>query len=88
MAGLEGYPELRGKFSASSGQQSGMDPFEQRSSSASMSPRSVNFEMLFWCLQISPKNNEISVRISALASKKRSNKLIMAIYTSNWRILY
>ena len=51
MAGLEGYPELRGKFSASGGQQSGMDPFEQRSSSASMSPRSVNFEMLFWCLQ-------------------------------------
>ena len=48
MAGLEGYPELRGKFSASGGQQSGMDPFEQRSSSASMSPRSVNFEMLFW----------------------------------------
>ena len=67
MAGLEGYPELRGKFSASGGQQSGMDPFEQRSSSASMSPRSVNFEMLFWCLQISQKTNESFLRISALA---------------------
>ena len=36
MAGLEGYPELRGKFPS---QQGGMDPFDQRSSSASMSPR-------------------------------------------------
>ena len=74
MAGLEGYPELRGKFSASGGQQSGMDPFEQRSSSASMSPRSFNFQMLFWCLQISQKTNKLLLRISALASKKRSNQ--------------
>ena len=87
MAGLEGYPELRGKFSASSGQQSGMDPFEQRSSSASMSPRSVNFEMLFWCLQIDQKKHEIFVRISALASENRSNKKIRALYTTKVWIL-
>ena len=30
--------------------------------------------MSFWCLQIDQKNNEIFVRISALASKKRLNK--------------
>ena len=35
MAGLEGYPELRGKFP---NQQGSVDPFEQ-SSSSSMSPR-------------------------------------------------
>ena len=34
----------------------------------------VNFEMSFWCLQIDQKNNEIFARISALASKKRSNQ--------------
>ena len=36
--------------------------------------RSVNFEMPFWCLQISQKTNEIFSRISALASKKKSNQ--------------
>ena len=36
--------------------------------------RSVNFKMFFWCLQISQKTNEIFSRISALASKKRSNQ--------------
>ena len=35
--------------------------------------RYVNFEMSFWCLQIDQKTNKI-VRISALASKKRSNQ--------------
>jgi hypothetical protein len=30
--------------------------------------------MSFWCLQISQKINEIFSRISALASKKRSNQ--------------
>ena len=35
--------------------------------------RSVNFEMFFWCHQIDQKTNKIFVRISALASKKRSN---------------
>ena len=30
--------------------------------------------MSFWCLQISQKNNEIFVRISALASKKGPNQ--------------
>ena len=30
--------------------------------------------MSFWCLQISQKNNEIFVRISALAFKKRSDQ--------------
>ena len=36
--------------------------------------RSVNFKMSFWCLQIFQKTNEIFSRISALASKKRSNQ--------------
>ena len=31
-------------------------------------------EMSFWCLQIYLKNNKIFVRISALASKKRTNR--------------
>jgi hypothetical protein len=35
---------------------------------------SVNFKMSFFCLQIDQKNNENFVRISALASKKRSNQ--------------
>ena len=36
--------------------------------------RSVSYEMFFWCLLIDQKTNEIFVRISALASKKRSNQ--------------
>ena len=36
--------------------------------------RSVNFEMSFWGLQISQKTNEIYLRISALASTKKSNQ--------------
>ena len=36
--------------------------------------RSVNSEMFFWCLQIDQKPNEIFLRISALASKQRSNQ--------------
>ena len=35
--------------------------------------RWVNFEMSFWCLQTDQKINKIFVRISSLASKKRSN---------------
>ena len=31
-------------------------------------------KMSLWCLQISPKNNVLFLRISALASKKRSNQ--------------
>ena len=33
--------------------------------------------MSFWCLQIDQKTNKIFVRISALASKKRSNKKVV-----------
>ena len=36
--------------------------------------RSVNFEISCWSLQIGQKTNEIFVRISALTSKKRSNR--------------
>ena len=36
--------------------------------SLNFSYRSVNFKMSLWCLQISQKNSEIFVRISALAS--------------------
>ena len=36
--------------------------------------RSVDFEMSFWSLQIDQKTNKFFVRISALASKKRSNQ--------------
>ena len=43
----------------------------------------VNFEMSFWCLQISQKTNEIFIRISALASLKRSDQ-----NTTNWMILF
>ena len=32
------------------------------------------FEMSFWCLKIDQKNNEIFLRISALAYKKRLNQ--------------
>ena len=46
------------------------------------------FEMSFWCLQISQKNNEIVLWISALSSKKRSNQKIRALYTNNCRILF
>ena len=35
---------------------------------------SVNFKMSFWCLQIFQKTKEIFSRISALASKKKSNQ--------------
>ena len=49
--------------------------------------RSVDFEMSFWCLQIDQKTNKNFVRISALASKKRSNQKIMALYTTNMMIL-
>ena len=35
--------------------------------------------MSFWCLQIDQKTNEIFVRISALASKKRSNQNIIPL---------
>ena len=38
--------------------------------------RSVNFEMSFWSLQIDQKTNKFFVRISALATKKRSNQKI------------
>ena len=48
--------------------------------------RSVNFKMSFWCLQIPQKIKEIFSRISTLASKKRSNKKIRALYTANWII--
>ena len=34
-----------------------------------------------------PKNQPNLVRISALASKKRSNKRLGALYTTNWMIL-
>jgi hypothetical protein len=50
--------------------------------------RSVNFEMSFWCLQIDQKINEIFVKISVLASKKKSNQKIRALYTTNWMILF
>ena len=36
--------------------------------------RSVNFKMSFWRLQSSQKKQEYFVRISALASRKRSNQ--------------
>ena len=36
--------------------------------------RSVNFKMSFWCLQIFQITNEFFSKISALASKKKSNK--------------
>ena len=36
--------------------------------------RSVNFKMSFWYHQIDPKFNESFVRISIVASKKRSNQ--------------
>ena len=50
--------------------------------------RSVNFKMSFWCLHIFQKTNEIFSRISALASKKRSNKEIRTFYIANRRILF
>ena len=42
-----------------------------------MKKRSVNFEMSFWCLQISQKINEIFVRVSALASKDVNSKKVV-----------
>ena len=37
--------------------------------------RSINFEISFWRLQIDQKSNEIFVRLSALASRKRIKKI-------------
>ena len=36
--------------------------------------RSVNFKMSFWCHRFDQKTNNFFLRISALASKKRSNQ--------------
>ena len=36
--------------------------------------------MSFWRVQIDQKSNEIFVRISALASKKKSNKIKGTLY--------
>ena len=44
--------------------------------------------MSFWCFQISQKIREFFSRISALASKNRSNKRIRVLYTTNRRILF
>ena len=48
---------------------------------------SVNFEMVFWCLQIDHKTKEIFIRISALASKKRSNQIFFERLKRNEVIL-
>ena len=58
-----------------------------RFSSISSSLKSVNFEMSFWCLQIDQKTNDIFVRISALASKKRfdqKSSVTVKVKSSNW----
>ena len=41
-----------------------------------------------FCVFKSPKNQRNFSRISALASKKRSNKKIMTLYTTNWTTLF
>ena len=46
-----------------------------------------NFKMLFWCHRLDQNTNEIFCRISALASKKRSNQK-RALYATNSRILF
>ena len=42
--------------------------------------------MSFWCHHLDQNINEIFSRISALASKKRSNQKIRAFYTTNWSL--
>ena len=44
MAGLEGYPDLRGKFPNQPG---AMDPYEQRSSSSNSQRKSVSRPSVF-----------------------------------------
>jgi hypothetical protein len=41
-----------------------------------LTKRSVNFEMSFWCHRFDQNTSKIILRISALASKNRSNKKV------------
>ena len=43
---------------------------------------------LFGVSKSTKKTNEIIVRISALASKKRLNQKIRVLYTTNWMISF
>ena len=46
--------------------------------------RSVNFKRTFWCHRLNQKTNEICLRISALASKKRSDQKNKCTFLYHW----